>query len=123
MGNPTSSANHVFVAGEEGWRPAVWKLHVVSFVTQNRRNTATFVKMKWIPREQPFSRPKPRQVNRHMLLRGLAEEVVYENPAAQRYAELLAAVICDGSPTAKREYEHMLTREWQIAKSLGINRV
>jgi hypothetical protein len=79
--------------------------------------------MRWIPREQPFSRPKPRQVNRHMLLRGLAEEVVYENPAAQRYAELLAAVICDGSPTAKREYEHMLTREWQIAKSLGINRV
>ena len=64
--------------------------------------------MRWIPREQPFSRPKPRQVNRHMLLRGLAEEVVYENrPEAQRYAELLAAVICDGSPTAKREYEHV----------------
>ena len=34
--------------------------------------------MGWIPHEQPFSRPKPRQVNRHMLLRGLAEEVVYE---------------------------------------------
>jgi hypothetical protein len=29
--------------------------------------------MGWIPHEQPFSRPKPRQVNRHMLLRGLAE--------------------------------------------------
>ena len=30
-------------------------------------------------KEQPFSRPKPRQVNRHMLLRGLAEEIVYED--------------------------------------------
>ena len=57
----------------------------------------------WIPHEQPFSRPKPRQVNRHMLLRGLAEEVVYEDSVAQRYAGLLAAVICDGNPTAKRE--------------------
>ena len=35
--------------------------------------------MRWIPKEHPpFSRPKPRQVNRHMLLRGLAEEIVYE---------------------------------------------
>ena len=69
--------------------------------------------MGWIPHEQPFSRPKPRQVNRHMLLRGLAEEVVYEDSVAQRYAELLAAVICDGNPTAKREYEHMLAQERQ----------
>ena len=75
--------------------------------------------MRWIPREQAFSRPKPRQVNRHMLLRGLAEEVVYENLVAQRYAGLLAAVICDGNQTAKREYEHMLAQEWQRAKSLG----
>ena len=48
--------------------------------------------MGWIPHERPFSRPKPRQVNRHMLLRGLAEEVVYEDSVAQRYAGLLAAV-------------------------------
>ena len=61
--------------------------------------------MRWIPYEQPFSRPRPRQVNRHMLLRGLAEEVVYEDSVAQRYAGLLAAVICDGNSTAKREYE------------------
>jgi hypothetical protein len=45
-----------------------------------------------------------------MLLRGLAEEVVYEDSVAQRYAGLLAAVICDGNPTAKREYEHMLAQ-------------
>ena len=56
--------------------------------------------MGWIPHEQPFSRPKPRQVNRHMLLRGLAEEVVYEDSVAQR------------------EYEHMLAQERQRAKSL-----
>jgi hypothetical protein len=67
--------------------------------------------MGWIPHEQPFSRPKRRQVNRHMLLRGLAEEVVYEDSVAQRYAGLLAAVICDNNPTAKREYEHMLAQE------------
>ena len=79
--------------------------------------------MQWIPYEQPFSRPKPRQVNRHMLLRGLAEEAVYENSVAQGYARLLAAVICGDNPTAKREYEHMLAQEWQIAKSLGIERV
>jgi hypothetical protein len=79
--------------------------------------------MGWIPHEQPFSRPKPRQVNRHMLLRGLAEEVVYEDSVAQRYAGLLAAVICDGNPTAKREYEHMLAQERQRAKSFGTNRV
>ena len=78
--------------------------------------------MRWIPQEQPFSRPKPRQVNRHVLLRGLAEEVVYENSVAQMYAKLLAAVICDGNPTAKREYEHMLGQEWQRAKSLLPNR-
>jgi hypothetical protein len=48
--------------------------------------------MRWIPHEQPFSRPKPRQVNRHMLLRGLAEEVVYEDSVAQMYTKLLAAV-------------------------------
>jgi hypothetical protein len=75
--------------------------------------------MGWIPHERPFSRPKPRQVNRHMLLRGLAEEVVYEDSVAQRYAGLLAAVICDGNPTAKREYEHMLAQERQRAKSFG----
>jgi hypothetical protein len=46
-----------------------------------------------------------------MLLRGLAEEVVYEDSVAQRYAGLLAAVICDNNPTAKREYEHMLAQE------------
>jgi hypothetical protein len=78
--------------------------------------------MRWIANEQPFSRPRPRQVNRHMLLRGLAEEVVYENFVAQRYAGLLAAVICDGNPTAKREYEHMLAQESQRAKSLRIHR-
>ena len=54
-----------------------------------------------------------------MLLRGLAEEVVYEDSVAQRYAGLLAAVICDGNPTAKREYEHMLAQERQRAKSFG----
>jgi hypothetical protein len=79
--------------------------------------------MGWIPHEQPFSRPKRRQVNRHMLLRGLAEEVVYEDSVAQRYAGLLAAVICDNNPTAKREYEHMLAQERQRAKSFGTNRV
>jgi hypothetical protein len=73
--------------------------------------------MRWIPKEQPFSRPKPRQVNRHMLLRGLAEEVVYEDTIAQLYAGLLVGVICDGNPTAKREYERMLAQEWQKAKS------
>ena len=77
--------------------------------------------MRWIPYEQPFSRPRPRQVNRHMLLRGLAEEVVYEDSVAQRYAGLLAAVICDGNSTAKREYEHMLAWERQKAKSLVRN--
>jgi hypothetical protein len=109
---------------------------------QSRRNTATFREdeysteerevvvmahkwdpdaMRWIPYEQPFSRPRPRQVNRHMLLRGLAEEVVYEDSVAQRYAGLLAAVICDGNSTAKREYEHMLAWERQKAKSLVRN--
>ena len=33
-----------------------------------------------------------------MLLRGLAEEVVYEDLVAQRHAGRLAAVICDGNP-------------------------
>ena len=75
--------------------------------------------MRWIPKEQPFSRPKPRQVNRHMLLRGLAEEIVYEDLVAQLHAGRLAAVICDGNPVAQREYEHMLTQERQKAKSLG----
>ena len=42
---------------------------------------------------------------------------------AQRYAGLLAAVICDGNPTAKREYEHMLAQERQRAKSFGTNQV
>jgi hypothetical protein len=56
------------------------------------------------------------------MLRGLAEEVVYEDSVAQRYAGLLAAVICDGNPTAKREYEHMLAQERQRAKSFGTNR-
>jgi hypothetical protein len=46
--------------------------------------------MRWIPKEQPFSRPKPRQVNRHMLLRGLAEEIVYEDSVAQLHAGRLA---------------------------------
>ena len=84
------------------------------------RSTMCFLDdpLRWIPKEQPFSRPKPRQVNRHMLLRGLAEQVVYEDSVAQRYAGLLAAVICDGNPVAKREYEHMLAQERQRAKSL-----
>ena len=55
--------------------------------------------------------------------KSLAEEVVYEDSVAQRYAGLLAAVICDGNPTAKREYEHMLAQERQRAKSFGTNRV
>ena len=38
--------------------------------------------MRWIPYEQPFSRPRPRQVNRHMLLRGLAEETKIRSPSA-----------------------------------------
>ena len=62
---------------------------------------------------------EPRQVNRHMLLRGLAEEIVYEDSVAQLYAGRLAAVICDGNPVAQREYEHMLAQERQKAKSLG----
>jgi hypothetical protein len=78
--------------------------------------------LRWIPHEQPFSRPRPRQVNRHMLLRGLAEEVVYEGTAAQLFAKQLVEIICDGNPTAKREYEHMLAQEWQRAKSLLPNR-
>jgi hypothetical protein len=76
--------------------------------------------MGWIPHEQSFSRPKPRQVNRHMLLRGLAEEVVYEDSVAQHYAGLLAAVICEGNPTAKREYEHMMAQERQRAKRASV---
>jgi hypothetical protein len=109
-------------------------------IAESRRNTATFPEdeyptnkgeaavmehkwdpdaMRWIPKEQPFSRPKPRQVNRHMLLRGLAEEIVYEDSVAQLYAGRLAAVICDGNPVAQREYEHMLAQERQKAKSLG----
>ena len=75
---------------------------------------------------QPAKPPGPQsrtvpwgQVHRHMLLRGLAEEIVYEDSVAQRYAGLLAAVICDGNPTAKREYEHMLAQERQRAKSFG----
>src|ERR1700730_18668559 len=78
--------------------------------------------MGWIPHHRSFSRPKPRQVNRHMLLRGLAEEVVYEDSVAQRYAGLLAAVICEGNPTAKREYEHW-RRSGREQRAFGTNRV
>jgi hypothetical protein len=52
-----------------------------------------------------------------MLLRGLAEEIVYDDSVAQLYAGRLAAVICDGNPMAQREYEHMLARERQKAKA------
>ena len=56
-----------------------------------------------------------------MLLRGLAEEIVYEDSVAQLYAGRLAAVSCDGNPVAQREYEHMLAQERQKAKSLVRN--
>jgi hypothetical protein len=52
-----------------------------------------------------------------MLLRGLAEEIVYDDSVAQLYAGRLDAVICYGNPMAQREYEHMLARERQKAKA------
>jgi hypothetical protein len=74
--------------------------------------------IRWISKDQPFSRPKQRQVNRQMLLRGLAEEVVYEDSLAQLYASLLAAAICNGNPMAKREYDNMLAQERSEQKKL-----
>jgi hypothetical protein len=50
-----------------------------------------------------------RQVPRVTLLRGLAEEIAYEESLAKLYAGLLASVIVEGDPTLKAEYRRMLT--------------
>src|SRR4051794_22049481 len=65
--------------------------------------------MRWIEKDRPFSRPG-RTLSRHKLLRGLVEEIVYEDSVAQLYASLLAAAIYDGNPVAKREFEHQMGR-------------
>jgi hypothetical protein len=65
---------------------------------------------RWIPKEQPLSRPR-RTLSRQTLLRGLVEEIVYEDSIAALYASLLANVICDGHPAARNKFEHMLTLE------------
>jgi hypothetical protein len=65
--------------------------------------------IRWIDKNQPLSRPT-RKVSRYTLLRGLAEEVVFEDSASQLYAGLLAAAICANNRMAQNEYEHMLAQ-------------
>jgi len=75
--------------------------------------------IRWIPKDQPLSRPL-RQVHRNILLRGLAEEVVYESSLAQLYASLLAAVICDGNGIARRDYENWLSKARSAMSSVRV---
>jgi hypothetical protein len=68
--------------------------------------------MRWIPKHQPLSRPF-RQVTRLTLLRGLVEEIVYEDSLSKLYAGLLVEAICKTNPRARYQFEQILACEQQ----------
>ena len=56
----------------------------------------------------PNNNNNKRQVPRVTLLRGLVEEIAYEESLAKLYAGLLANVIVENNPSLKAEYRRML---------------